>query len=143
MEIIILIIIVIVYCLALDVSLNYIMFAGGILLCIFSGILTLSFLYCSICLLFSKRKEAKFIRMDRTKRSRYQVAYYLVEGTEYPCIFPKEAVWEDKLYNKDKIYHVMLNKKIHKVYDRFAVTTCIVGLLFGMGLSLGSILMFL
>lgn len=134
-EIIIVIIIILLYCWILDA--NLILLAGEILICLFSGALTLGFVYCGIGLLFSKCKEAKFLRIDRHGNDKFQVAYYFVEGEEYPCIFPKECILEDKLYQKDKTYHVMLNKRMQKVYDRFAVTTCVLGLVFSIGFSMG------
>ena len=139
MEIIILIIIVLVYCMVLNVELNYIVLGGAALIGIFSVLFTLGFFLCGICLLFSKRKEAKFIRMDQAKNNKFQVAYYLVEGKEYPCMFPKEGIMEARLYNKDKTYHVMLNEKLGKVFDRFAVTTCVLGFVFGLIFSAGII----
>ena len=135
MEILILIIIVLVYCLVLNVNLNYILLGAGALIGIFTVLFTIAFLFCNICLLFSKRKEAKFIRMDYSKSNKFQVAYYLVEGKEYPCMFPKEGILEERLYNKDKTYYVMLNEKLGKVFDRFAVATCVLGFAFGMILS--------
>lgn len=137
MEIIILIIIVLVYCLVLDVSLSYILLGGAALIGIFSVLLTSGFLFCNICLLFSKRKEAKFVRMDYSPSSKYQVAYYLVEGKEYPCMFPKEGIMEEMLYNKNKTYHVMLNERLERVFDRFAVVTCVLGFAFGLIMSAG------
>ena len=131
MEIFIIFLIVIVYCLVLDVNLSYILTGGVALIGIFAVLLAIGFLICNICLLFSKRKEAKFLRMDFVKGSKYQVAYYLVEGKEYPCLFPKEGIMEEKLYNKEAMYHVLLNEKLGRVFDRFAVATCVLGLLFG------------
>lgn len=137
MEVLMVILIVFIYCLVLNVDMYYIMFGLAILIGCMVGLFTLGFWICGICLLFSRRKEARFTRMGDTKSSRFQVAYYLVEGKEYPCIFPKEGIYEDKLYQTDKIYHVMLNKRMGKVFDRFALTTCVLGLLFGTGVSAG------
>ncbi len=142
MEILILIIIVLVYCLVLDVNQSYILMGVAVLVGIFAVLLTLGFLFCNICLLFSKRKAAKFVRMDCIKSNKYQVAYYLVEGKEYPCMFPKEGIMEERLYNKDKAYHVMLNERLGKVFDRFAVATCVLGLIFGMCLIAGVVGMY-
>lgn len=137
MEILILLIIVLVYCLVLDVNLSYIFMGGIVLVGIISVLFTLAFLFCNICLLFSKRKEARFLRMDYVKGGKHQAAYYLVEGKEYPCMFPKEGILEELLYNKEKQYHVLWNKKLGKVFDRFAVTTCVLGLFFGLCLCVG------
>ena len=143
MQILIIILIVLVYCLVLNVDLYYIMLGGALLIGVVAGLFTLAFVYCDICLLFSKRKEATFLRMDSVKGSKFQVAYYLVDGVEYPCIFPKEGVLENKLYQKDKTYHVMLNRKLGKVFDRFAVATSVLGLVFGAMISVVVFVLFL
>lgn len=143
MELFILIIILLVLCLILNVSLHYILLAGMVLLCLFSAAMTLGFVYGSICLICSKRKEARFSRIDHVKNRKFRVAYYWVEEVEYPCAFPGEGVLEDKLYQKDKTYHVMLHQRTGKVYDCFAVTTCMIGLVFSIGLSIGLTLLYL
>ena len=142
MEIIIVIIIILAYGLILTANLNYILVAGVIVVGLFLGFLTLFFGYCTICLLCSKKKEASFVRMGQLGSSEYQVAYYLVEGKEYPCIFPKEGILEDKLYQRDKTYYVMLNKKMDKVYDRFALVTCLLGLVCSVLLSMVMVAMY-
>lgn len=84
-----------------------------------------------------ERMNADMIRegipmSERLKKLR-RVAYYLVDGEEYPCIFPKEAILENKLYSTEKTYTVWLNAKTKKVFDPYATTTCILGLLFSIG----------
>ncbi len=143
MEFIILLIIAVILCLILDISLNYIVFGLIILMGVISGLFALAFLVCVVCLLGAKRKEARFVRVDKVKNSKFQVAVYLVEGQEYSCVFPKEIILEDKLYRTDKIYHVMLLSRFGKVFDRFAVTTSILGLAAGAMLSLGILYYFI
>lgn len=135
MEFLMVLIIVIILCLILNVSLNYIL--TGVLILMGVGAITfaVSFLYCFIVLLKSKRKEAGFVRIGPAKGDRFQVAFYMVEGVEYPCMFPREAILEDKLYRKDKPCHVMWNPRIGKVFDRYALTTCILGLITSVILS--------
>lgn len=135
MEFLMILIIVIVLCLILNVSLHYIL--TGILILVGIGAVSfaISFLYCFIVLLKSKRKEAQFVRISPAKGGGFQVAFYRVEGAEYPCMFPREAILEDKLYRKDKPYHVMWNPRKGKVFDRYALTTCILGLITSVTLS--------
>lgn len=140
MEILIMSTIILGICIILGINYNYIMLA---VVCLFSCFLLLLFMYSFIRLLFSKRKEAKFVRFDKMGNRKYQAACYLVEGEEYLCIFPKEGFMTNKLYRQDKIYHVMLNKSMKRVYDRFAISTCMLGLIFGMGLSTGIIYCFI
>lgn len=132
MEFIVVIAIILVLCLILGVNFNYILWGITILACILFGLMTLCFAYCIVRLAFAKRKEANFVRFDKVKDSRVEVAFYLVEGGEYACIFPKEFILENKLYSKEKTYTVMLDMKSKKVYDQYAIATCILGLLFSL-----------
>ena len=133
MEFIILIGIILVLCFILGVNFNYLLFGIAILGCVVFGLMMFGFAYCAIRLMFAKRKEASFVRFGGVNDSRMQVAYYLVEGEEYPCLFPKEFIMDNKLYSPDKIYNVMMDTKSKKVYDRYAIATCILGLLFSAG----------
>ena len=137
MEFLVVLIIVIIICLILNVSMHYIL--TGILILVGVGAVTfaVSFLYCFVVLLCSKRKEAEFVRIGPAKGNRFQVAYYRVEGDEYPCMFPREAVLVDKLYQKDKPCRVRWNPRKGKVFDRYAGITCVLGLVVSVVLSVG------
>lgn len=143
MELLIILIIVVVLCFVLNISMQIIALGLIALMGIVSGLFALAFLGCIICMLASERKEAAFVRIDQGKSSKFKVAYYMVEGQEYPCIFPKEAVLENKLYRTDKTYRVLLHKKLGKVFDRFAIVTCTLGLTAGTVLSVGILFYFL
>lgn len=140
MELIIVIVIILVLCLILNVSINYIIFVCLILVEIFFALLTIGFAYCIVRLLLSRRSEARFIRFEKAPKGKFQVAYYLVGEGEYPCAFPKEFIMENKLYSTDKIYNVMLDVRTKKVYDRYAITTCILGFIFSVCFCTGIIL---
>ena len=143
MELLIILIIVIVFCLILDVSLTFIVLGLIALMGIISGLFALAFFGCVVCLLGCRRRSATFLRTDSVKGSKFQVAYYMVEGREYPCVFPKEVIMESRLYQTDKVYHVMVHEKLGKVFDRFAVLTCVLGLVAGIALSVGILFYFL
>ena len=130
MEFVIIIAVIIVCCLILNVNTSYIIFGLAILMCGIFALMAIFFVYSIIKLACSKPKEARFQRFHKVKNSKVQMAYYLVEGEEYPCFFPKEFILEKKLYSQDKIYKVMLNKKSKKVFDKYAITTCVLGLFF-------------
>ncbi len=133
MEIVIIIAIILVLCLILGVKLNYILFGMAILATVFFGLMAIGFFYCIIRVLFSKRTEAKFVRFGKPSGNKFQVAYYVVEEKEYPCMFPKEFIMENKLYPIDKTCSVMLDRKANRVYDQYAIATCVLGLAFGIG----------
>jgi len=136
-------IIAIVICLILNVSLYYILSGILILVGIITVLFSVSFLYCFIVLLCSKCKEAEFVRIAPAKGERFQVAFYMVDGEAYPCMFPREAILEDKLYRKDRKYRVMWNSRKGKVFDRYACMTCVLGLLVSVALSVGIAYVFL
>lgn len=138
----ILIIIAILVC-VLTGNLGYVLFGVAGFLLILSGFLVVTFLICSVLLLTSKWKEARFLRVDLpSEEAKFKVAYYLVEGEEIPCLFPEEGIFRKKLYRTDKTYHVLLNKKLGRVFDRFAVATCILGLMCGTGIGAVLLLMY-
>lgn len=143
MEFLVVLIIAIVICLILNVSIHYILAGILILVGIGTVLFAVSFLYCFIMLLCSKRKEAEFVRIGLAKGERFQVAFYRVDGAEYPCMFPRESILEDRLYRKDRKYRVMWNQRRSKVFDRYAVTTCILGLVASMIMSVGILFFFL
>jgi len=87
----------------------------------------LLFIYFFVRLLFSRKHEAYFSRIDRPEKNKFRTAYYIVDGVEYPCVFPAEGVFLNALYRKDRKYHVRLNSRMKRVYDRFAFATCIIG----------------
>ncbi|MBO6115682.1 MAG: hypothetical protein J6P14_00825 [Ruminococcus sp.] len=127
MELILVLIVVIVLCKILGVS-NEMIIAGGLVLIELTIIaMLLLFAYFIVRLLFTKRKKARFSRIDKAENGKYKVAFYIVDGEEYPCIFPSEVILNDKMYRTDKEYHVMFSKSMKKVYDIYTIITCVVG----------------
>ncbi len=142
MEFILILIIVVIFASVLTGNLGYVLFGMAGFLLLTSGLMVLIFLPCVALLLMSKWKEAKFVGLDLPRENaKWQVAYYLVDGEEVPCIFPEEGVFRDRFYREDKVYHVLWNKRLGRVFDRFSIATCILGLTFG--LLLGGYMIFL
>lgn len=136
MEYIFILIIIAIFVSVLMGKLWYLLLGLAGLLLIFSGLLVIIFLICSVLLLTSKWKKAQFLRVDLpSQEAKYKVAYYLVDGEEIPCMFPEEGIFRKILYRTDKTYHVLFHKKLGRVFDRFAVATCILGLACGTGLG--------
>lgn len=136
MEYVFILIVIAILISVLTGHLGYVFVGVTVFLLILSGLLVITFLICSALLLMSNWKAANFLRVDLpSEKAKYKVAYYLVEGKEIPCLFPEEGIFREKLYRTDKTYHVLLNKKLGKVFDRFAVATCILGLIFGSGMG--------
>lgn len=61
-------------------------------------------------LLLSEKAEAKFSRIDKRPNGKFRVAYYMVNGQEYPNIFPEEGVFRSKLYKTGRIYTVRIDR---------------------------------
>lgn len=132
MEILLLLIIAAIFISVLTGNLGYVLFGMTGFLLLTSGLMVLIFLACSVLLLTSKWKEARFVGLDLpSENSKYKVAYYLVDGEEIPCLFPEEGVFRDRFYRDDRTYRVLYNRKLHRVFDRFAIATCIVGIVCG------------
>ncbi len=133
MEIILGIVTVIVICKILGVS-NSALALGGVGLVGLAIIaIALFFVYFNLHLLFARTKKAAFSRIDVPENGRFKVAFYLVDGVEYPCIFPKESAFNSKLYKVGSLYTVRFSRHLKKVYDKWAIATCIVGLIFSFG----------
>lgn len=143
MEYIFILIIIAVFVSVLTGKLWYLLFALAGFLLILSGMLVIIFSICSVLLLTSKWKKAQFLRVDLpSQEAKYKVAYYLVDGEEIPCMFPEEGIFRKILYRTDKTYHVLFHKKLGRVFDRFSMATCILGLACGTGLGTILIKMF-
>lgn len=132
MEFIIGLIVIIVICKILGVS-NFVLILCGLGLIELTIIaMMLFFIYYTFHLFFTKKKQASFTKIDvsDTNKVKFQTAYYMVDEEEYPCVFPREMGISSKLYKNDKIYNVRFSRSLKKVYDKWAVITCIVGLIF-------------
>ena len=140
MEFVLILVVIAIFVSVLTGNLGYVLFGMSGFILLTSALMVLIFLVCCFFLLTSRWKEARFVGIDLpTEKSKFPVAFYEVEGTEIPCLFPEEGVFRDRLYREDKTYHVLVNRKLGRVFDRFAVTTCILGLT--SGLLLGTIIL--
>ena len=129
MEFILVIAVIGVLCIVFQVSTDIIIMSTFILIFIAFAITALLFVYFFICLLFSEKREAEFSRTVKSDKDKFSKAYYIIDGVEYPCIFPAEKFFGIEFYKKDKKYNVHLNKRFKFLYDRFAYATCIIGFL--------------
>lgn len=129
MEILLAIIIIIVICKILGVS-NFVLILCGLgIIELVIIAMFLFFVYHTLHLFFTKKYNANFVKIDKPKKGKFKVAYYEIANEEYPCVFPMEASFSSS-YREDKIYSVRYSKLLKKVYDKWAVITCIVGLIF-------------
>lgn len=126
MEAIAVIGVIIVIAIILGVKPIVLVAAAGIAVGLILLLMIVLFLFFFTRLITSHKAEAEFTRIDIKPNGRFKVAFYNINGEEYPNVFPEEGFLEDKLYKKERKYRVFLNKKGY-VFDRFAVATCIIG----------------
>lgn len=126
------VIIILLLCLGVDWG----MIAMGIMGLIGLGmvILALFFLVCAAALLCAESVTAVFTDLRKDNR-RFDVAYYMIGGREYPNLFPGEFVMRDKFYHKDKPVKLRLLRKAGVVFDKNAVGTILIGLAVSLPIS--------
>lgn len=107
----------------------------GILLALFLILMLVMFTYSMFRLITSKKHEADFSKIDKNAKGKMNVAYYIINGKEYPNAFPYEKMMSKKLYNKDKKYTVYLNSNSGQTYDKYSFMTILLGMLFSVILT--------
>ncbi len=139
MEFIIVLIVVIVVLKIMGVS-NFLIVSGGMALVELAIVfMVLFFIYACILLALSKPRKAQFTRIAPAPKSRFRVAYYTIDGEEFPCIFPSEMILNDQMYKPGRTYHVMFNKRMKKVFDIWTNLTIILGLICSSGALAGTV----
>lgn len=127
MEFLVALIVIIVFCKILGIS-NEMLITGGLALIELTIIaMLLLFLYFCLNLIFTKSRKAEFIRTGKPEGSKFNVAYYLIDGKEYPCVFPRES---GIAYKTNHTYKVRYSKRLNKVFDIWSILTCVIGLIF-------------
>lgn len=93
----------------------------------------LFFAVCAAEILFSKRKKARLVTVEKRENSSFSRAYYLIDEREVPNAFPSEKLLSKAVYKKEEITVFYLEKK-NKAYDKISVFTTAVGLVFSAAL---------
>lgn len=138
MEFVLVVIVIGVLCAIFHVSMDIIIAA----VLIFVGLLTLLFvgffIVAAFRLMLSKKAKANFTKIDKRPNGKFNVAFYIAEGQEYPNIFPEEAVFRNKLYKKEKTYTVWIDRSRKFVFDRFAFATTVTGFIAAVAMSVAA-----
>ena len=142
MEIILVILVVSVLAVIVGVKVIWLVFGFAALIALAFAVSMILLTVFFVRLLFTKKHTASFSRIDKSPRNRFNVAYYIVDGTEYPNIFPEEGFLQNKLYPSDKKHTVFLTRNKKYVYDKFACTTCTIGFLLSIASIIAGILIF-
>lgn len=131
MEAIIVIAAVLILCVILGVSAEVILIGvlgllSAVLLFIFGF-----FCYCAFRLLQSKVCQGTFLRADKNPKGSFDVAYYDIDGSEYPNALPFEKILRRAMYTENKPVRLLLCEKKHFVFDRDARAAIWVGIVIG------------
>lgn len=129
MEFIIGFCIIIVLLFIAGVSIQTIITGVFLLLCAVLAMIFIFFCYSLLLLALSKKAEGAFVKVDKSPKGEFKVAYYNVKGEEYPCAFPAEPFFQKKFYPQNAVYRLRILGKSGRVYDKYAVITCITGFL--------------
>ena len=92
----------------------------------------LFFIITDIGLLFRRRVTGTFVRI--TEDDRFEHAVYLVDGTEYTCLFPAENIARRTLYHTDGSYRLLIprSQRRKNAYDRHSLVVIAVGTVFSL-----------
>ena len=128
MEFLLALIIIIVLLTILGVSGEMMVLGGMALIAVGIGLMAVLFLYMCIRLVLAKKCRGRFLRIDQAPKGKYKVAYYQVDGQEYPCVFPSEMILNDKMYRPERDYSIRISRRMGKVFDIWTILTCVLGL---------------
>lgn len=139
MEIIIVIAVIAAFCIIFGISMDAVVIAAAAFGGITEILMLLFFSRFMFTLIFSKKKKAIFLKIDKPPGSKFKSAFYMIGDKEYPCFFPSEI---KSFYKQNKQYSVFLHEKTGRVFDRFSVITCILGYAFSLYLFISIIVHF-
>lgn len=138
MEAVIVLVIVIGLLWALDVSLVYIAEGLFILMMLVLGATLLFFVYTAVSLIGSKKRSARFDRIDKPEGASFPSAVYIAEGEELRNAFPNEFVLKKKLYRPEKQVFLRVTRR-GRVYDLYSRMTVYIGIVMA-GASLAALI---
>ena len=139
MELFLVIAVIGVICIIFGIGTDFLLYAAVGLVGLIIISMFLIFLWFMAALVFSKKKNAVFSKIDKPSDGKFKSAFYVIGEKEYPCFFPSEF---RIMYKKDKQYRVLLNEKRGKVFDTFSMITCIAGFVFSLTV-VGAVIWFL
>lgn len=128
--------VIVALCIVFGVSADIMIAAALGLIALIIFTMTFLFIFFVWRLLRSRRTEAAFTKTEKPEGSRFRCAFYSCGGKEYPCVFPSEPRF---MYKEGKTCRVFLHKSSGTVFDRYAATTCILGLIISLAFSAGAV----
>ena len=120
MEFIIAPVIIIVILVLLGVPFSTIAFGIWVVLLSLSALSELFFAFSFLLLLFTKRKPATLLRLEKGKKAGL-FAVYEIDEKEHRNTFPTDAVLENKLYAKHISQKDGVNVQVLRLFSRYLV----------------------
>ena len=137
MEAVVVLAIIILLLWALDVSLVYIAEGLFILMMLVLGATLLFFVYTAVTLVGSKKRAARFDRIDKPEGASFPTAVYISGGEELRNSFPNEFVLKKQLYKPDKDVFLRVTRR-GRAYDLYSRVTVYIGVVLA-GASLAAL----
>ncbi len=91
---------------------------------------TVFFVVTNIMMIGAKRVEAHYSRTEKNYWGSLDRVFYIIDGEEYPNMFPGEVAFKDILYKQEKSVMVVFTKG-RRVFDRNAELCSRIGLVLG------------
>lgn len=130
MELLITVVVIVVFMLLLGFEVFEIALFAAALIVLGGFLVFIMFSYSLFRMVTAEKVDAVFTKTAKAQKRDFEAAHYKCSGIEYPCAFPSEPLMRKRIYTPDKIYKVRLNRRTKRVYDRYAMATCIIGFVF-------------
>lgn len=89
MELFLVIAVIGVICIIFGIGTDFLLYAAVGLVGLIIISMFLIFLWFMAALVFSKKKNAVFSKIDKPSDGKFKSAFYVIGEKEYPCFFPK------------------------------------------------------
>ena len=130
MEFLVIVAVVAVLCIILGISMEYLVYAALALILLTIAAMGVFFLVSAVLLIFSEKAEGTLIRIEKNEKFNFRTRIYNVDGSDFRCIYPTDAIIRKNADNCSKIYRLRLVRKMRVVFDRTSLITFACGFSF-------------
>lgn len=129
MEIIIGIVVIFVLLLCMGVSIGFIATIALLIIGLMIIAMSVFFIYSIIILLSGKKTKGRFVRSEKSEKTKIPYAVYDIGGIECKNLLPLEVLFLNKIYNTEKEVTLIYNEKKKCCFDNNAKICCILGII--------------
>ena len=109
---------------------EYIVCAALALILLIIAAMGIFFLVSAVLLIFSEKAEGRLLRIEKNEKYRFKTRIYNINGIEYRCIYPTDAIVKKVPDSSDKLYRLRLVSRLRVVFDRTSLITFACGFSF-------------